>query len=419
MTSSELEIWKSEILSIGTEILMGVITDSNASYISDKLPELGIGNYWTTAVGDNVGRIAEALERGLDRSDIIVTTGGLGPTDDDLTREAIALVLGEKPVIIPELETNLRARFVGRTMPDRNMKQATLIPSAEAISNPRGTAPGWWTETNEKVIISMPGVPREMFQMWQDEVVPRLKKRMEGRDHAIVTRTIKTLGIGEGHLDELIDEYLDSQNPKIGVYAKTDGVHVRINALGKNHDDAQSVLEPMELSLTDLLRPYIWGYDNDSVPVIIQKTLQDRDEGLAILEFCTGGHVTDAFTDVDQASNYFRGSFIASTIDSIIGIGVPQALVDDHGYVSEEVALAMAEAVRENLSAEIGIGVVGSLGPNPVGDIPAGTVFIAISSDTDRKVHQATFPQNRQDLRWRVRNAVLFNLLTWLHGNPE
>lgn len=419
MTSSELEIWRSEILSIGTEIIMGVITDSNASYISDKLPELGIGNYWTTAVGDNVDRLAEALNRGLSRSDIIITTGGLGPTDDDLTREAIALVLGETPEIIPELETHLRARFVGRTMPDRNMKQATLIPSAEAISNPRGTAPGWWTETNDKVIISMPGVPREMFQMWEDEVVPRLKKRMEGRDHAILTRTIKTLGIGEGHLDELIDEYLDSQNPKIGVYAKTDGVHVRISALGNNHDDAKNVLEPMESSLTDLLGPYIWGYDDDSVPEIIQQMLQARKSRLAILEFCTGGHVTDAFTDVDQASNYFSGSFIASTVDSMISIGVPQTLIEQHGYVSQEVALAMAETVRKNLSAEVGIGIVGSLGPDLIDDTPAGTVIIAISSDADQKVRQATFPQNRQDLRWRVRNAVLFDLLTWLHTNSE
>lgn len=419
MTSSELEIWSSEILSIGTEIIMGVITDSNASYISDKLPELGIGNYWTTAVGDNVDRLAEALQRGLSRSDIIITTGGLGPTDDDLTREAIALVLGETPEIIPELETHLRTRFVGRTMPDRNMKQATLIPSAEAISNPRGTAPGWWTETNDKVIISMPGVPREMFQMWEDEVVPRLKKRMEGRDHAILTRTIKTLGIGEGHLDELIDDYLDSQNPKIGVYAKTDGVHVRINALGKNHDDAKNVLEPMESSLTDLLGPYIWGYDDDSVPEIIQQMLQARKSRLAILEFCTGGHVTDAFTDVDQASNYFSGSFVASTVESMISIGVPRTLIEQHGYVSQEVALAMAETVRKNLSAEVGIGIVGSLGPDPVDDTPAGTVFIAISSDADQKVRQATFPQNRQDLRWRVRNAVLFDLLTWLHTNAE
>ncbi|MCL0043375.1 CinA family protein, partial [Dehalococcoidia bacterium] len=132
-----------------------------------------------------------------------------------------------------------------------------------------------------------------------------------------------------------------------------------------------------------------------------------------------GGHVTDAFTDVDQASNYFSGSFIASTVDSVISIGVPQALIEQHGYVSQEVALAMADTVRKNLSAEVGIGIVGSLGPDPVDDTPAGTVFIAISSDADQKVRQATFPQNRQDLRWRVRNAVLFDLLTWLHTNSE
>lgn len=415
MTIGSMEIWKAEILSIGTEIIMGVITDTNASFIADKLPGLGIGNYWATAVGDNMDRITEALDRGLSRSDIIITTGGLGPTDDDMTREAIAKVLGEEPEVVPDLVETLKARFGNRPMPDRNYKQATLIPSARPINNPRGTAPGWWTEKDGKVIISMPGVPREMFQMWDNEVVPSLQQRMAGRGNAIVTRTIKTLGIGEGNLDELIDTHLDSTNPKIGVYARVDGVHVRVNALGKTEADARAVLEPMEDTLTDLLRPYIWGHDADTIPVVIQRELVQKGMSLAIMESCTGGHVSDALTDVPDTSQYFKGGIIAYEPHTLVDNGVPSWTIDDHGYISGETAVAMAQAAREKLGADVGIGITGVPGPDEIEGKPVGTVFIAIADSKDSQVRQSNFPQNRQDMKWRATNATLFELLNWVH----
>ncbi|MEO9255873.1 MAG: competence/damage-inducible protein A, partial [Tepidiformaceae bacterium] len=194
---------KAEIIAIGTEILLGEIIDTNSAYIAKQLPELGIDLMYKSVVGDNRGRIVETFRRGWERSDLIIVTGGLGPTDDDMTREGIAEMLGEEPHVDPELEKHLRGFFAGRgyPMPESNLKQAWLIPSARTLLNPRGTAPGWWVERDGHVIVTMPGVPPEMERMWANEVRPELERR--STSEVLVTRTIKTLGIGEGTVDEM------------------------------------------------------------------------------------------------------------------------------------------------------------------------------------------------------------------------
>jgi nicotinamide-nucleotide amidase len=187
-----------EIVSIGTEILLGEILDSNSQYIAARLPALGIDLYYKHTVGDNLGRLTEVLGRAWQRADLVITTGGLGPTEDDLTRETVAAVLGEEPRVDPELEAWLRNLFARRSapMPERNIKQAWLIASARPIANPRGTAPGWWVERDGKIIVCMPGPPAEMTRMWEEEVAPELARRHPGQ--VLVSRTLKTSGIGEG-----------------------------------------------------------------------------------------------------------------------------------------------------------------------------------------------------------------------------
>ncbi|MCH7835896.1 MAG: competence/damage-inducible protein A, partial [Chloroflexi bacterium] len=201
-----------EIISVGTEILLGEILDTNSQYLAVRLPPLGIDLYFISKVGDNLQRLAETIGRAHKRSHLVLITGGLGPTEDDLTRQAIALTLDEEMYVDKETEQRLREFFAARgfTFPERNVKQAMLIPSAQAIPNPRGTAPGWWVEKEGRVIVAMPGPPAELERMWEVEVTPRLA-RMAGGD-IIASRTLKTIGIGEGHLDEMVSPLLKSEN---------------------------------------------------------------------------------------------------------------------------------------------------------------------------------------------------------------
>ncbi|MEA1958356.1 MAG: molybdopterin-binding protein, partial [Chloroflexota bacterium] len=270
---------KAEIISIGTELLLGEITDTNASYLASQLPLLGIDLLWVTQVGDNMDRLRECIERAWQRSDLIIATGGLGPTEDDLTREAIATVLGEELYVEPALERTLREFFARRNfpMPENNIKQATLIPSARAIPNHRGSAPGWWIEAQDTpsleageapaegrrkrgalprkgrefegvpqiykkphIIITMPGPPAEMQRMWLDEVFPKLKEAVGGG--VIVSRTIKTLTMTESGVAETLRSIIDSANPSLAVYAKTDGIHVRLTAKAKSDNEATAMI---------------------------------------------------------------------------------------------------------------------------------------------------------------------------------
>src|SRR5215216_3517216 len=234
---------KAEILSVGTELLLGQIVDTNANYLAQQLPALGLDLYYVSSVGDNLQRLSDAFRRALERSVVVISTGGVGPTEDDLTREAIAELFGETPVVQPELERQLRAFFArrGRTMPERNVKQATTIPSGTFLPNPIGTAPGWWVERDGKVIISMPGVPHEMRKMWEEQAQPRLAKLLSGG--VIVSRVLKLVGIGESHAEEALGELTRSTNPTLATYAKSDGIHLRVTAKAASHADAGRLVD--------------------------------------------------------------------------------------------------------------------------------------------------------------------------------
>lgn len=408
---------KAEILSIGTEMLFGQIVDSNSAWIASRLPSLGIDLYHISTVGDNAGRIVEAFRRGWERSDLIITTGGLGPTEDDLTRECIAETLGEELYQVPELVQALRDRFARRAnpMPERNLKQATLIPSGTYLKNPRGTAPGWWVERDGRIIVSMPGVPSEMYLMWEEQVEPRLIQRSDGT--ILLSRNVKTNGIGEGQVDEMVSPLLGSPNPSIGVYAKRDGVHLRISAKAATRHEAQSMLDGMEAKVRAILGNAIWGVDDETPAQSVGDLLKERGATLAVMESCTGGLLASMITDVPGSSDYFKGGIVSYTNDVKTGSGVDPAVIAQHGAVSAETAVAMARAVRERLGADYGIGVTGVAGDEPVEGNPPGTVFIGVAArDTARSVHNTIYLTNRPDIKERSASNALLQLRRLLVG---
>ena len=369
---------KAEIIAIGTEILLGEIVDTNSAWLARQLPALGIDLNHTSVVGDNLGRVTEALRQARERSDLVLTTGGLGPTEDDLTREGICTLLGEEPSVDPQLERRLHAFFErrGYPMPESNVKQAWLIPSARAIDNPRGTAPGWWTERDGCVIVSMPGVPPEMERMWRHEVAPAL----EGRSgEVLVTRTLKTAGIGEGTVDEMARPAFRTPGTGIGTYARADGVHLRIGAKAPTREEAQRRIEPVERQLDTIFGNAIWGRDEETLEGVVGDILRARGQTVATMESATGGLLASTLTDTPGASAYFTGGLVTYALQQKVAAGVPADVIEEFGVVSAETAAAMALAVRRRLASDYGVGITGSLGPEPQGNEPPGTVFIAVA----------------------------------------
>ena len=268
---------RAEIISCGTELLLGHITDTNATFLAQSLSALGIDLYFVSQVGDNLGRIVETLKRAWERSDLIIMTGGLGPTEDDLARESISALLGETMQVDPKLEAELRGMFAARNarMPERNVKQATLIPSAEALPNPRGTAPGWWVEKDKHIIVAMPGVPREMYRMWEQEAIPRLRPYTGG---LIFTRILRVSGLGESAVEERLDGLIHSTNPTLATYAKSDAIDVRITAKAETSEEAERQVAEMEVQVRQILRHHVFGSGKDTLQNIVGALLQARQE---------------------------------------------------------------------------------------------------------------------------------------------
>ena len=395
---------RAEIVSIGTELLLGEIVDTNSAYIASRLPSLGIDLYFQHTVGDNPGRAVEMLRRALEDNDLVITTGGLGPTEDDLTREAIAAVMGEELRIDPELEAGLRARSQrqGSNFLERSLKQAWLIPSARAIPNARGSAPGWWVEREGKIIIAMPGPPGEMTRMWEDEVAPELQRRRPGA--VLITRILKTAGMGEPMVDETLSPLLKSTNPSIGVYARPDGVHVRMGAKAETPEEALAMIESMEAEIRERLGTAIWGVDEETWGVIVGQMLTERGLTLAVMESCTGGMLANEITEVPGSTRYFRGGIVSYATEVKELMGVDPAVIEEYGVISDETAQAMARAARERLQADVGIGVTGVAGPASQDGKPVGEVHIAVEggSRIPRQSVSFVFPQGREQIKRRA-----------------
>lgn len=411
---------KAEIIAIGTEILLGEIVDTNSAHIAQQLPELGIDLYYKTVVGDNLGRIRETFERAWGRSDLIVTTGGLGPTDDDLTREGIAALLAESPYVDAELEARVRGFFASRgyPMPESNIKQAWLIPSARALANPRGTAPGWWVEREGRVIVAMPGVPTEMERMWASEVRPELERRSSGE--VLITRTLKTIGIGEGTVDEMARPLYSTPGIGIGTYARADGVHLRIGAKAATREEAWHRILPVEQELEAIFGRAIWGKDEDTLEGHLRALFAERRQTLSVMESCTGGLLASTLTDVSGAADYFRGGIVTYWTDLKIDSGVDADTIEEFGVVSTETAAAMARAVRERLATDYGCGLTGVAGPDPQDGVSPGTVHVAVAGpDGECATITMTMNQGRSAVKRRAVTTAMLLLRRTLLGEAR
>ena len=407
---------KAELLAIGTELLMGELADSNSAFIASRLPPLGIDLQWATLVGDDPNQLTSAFLRGLERSDAIFTTGGLGPTQDDLTRDCIAQALGEEIVVDPALVQRLEEIFRSRgtDMPPRNIKQAQLIPSAEAIPNLRGTAPGWWVETNGRIIVSMPGPPVEMQDMWQAEVAPRLLQRDRGQ--VIITRNIKTNGLSEALVDELISPWLGKENPYLGIYAKPDGIHLRIISRATTPDEAWAMVRPVEAGVVEAMGTHVWGFDEETPERVVGELLAAQQKTLAVMETCTGGQLASSITDVPGASAYFKGSITPYSKAAKVAAGVDAAIIERHGEVSEETAAAMAQSVRRSHAADYGMAITGVAGPTEMEGHPVGLVFVALDDGYQVQVQRHRLPPRRVTIKRRAAAAALIELARVLKG---
>jgi nicotinamide-nucleotide amidase len=383
---------KAELITSGTELLLGEVADVNTAFIAGHLAALGIDLYYCSTVGDNFGRFSAVLRQAWERSDLIIITGGLGPTQGDITREVVAGLLGEKMTIDPSLRKELTAFFKGRgiEMPRNNLKQAMLVPSAEALHNVSGTAPGWWVEKAGRIIATLPGPPGETQMMWRNVVLPRLKARSGA---VILSRTLKTWGLSEARVDELVTPFLGSANPTLALYAKADGINLRITAKAGTATDAAAMLSRYEKDIRAILAKNIWGADSDTLEGIVAELLREKGLSIAVAETFTGGLLAGSLWGL----KIFKG-----------GIVLPIK------SATEASAMRMARAVRRRFKAGIGLAIDGC---GVAAERPKRNAFIAVVFGEKNAVVATGYPGNPQLMARRTINHALIFLRDFINTN--
>jgi len=397
---------QAEIIPVGTEILLGNIIDTDSSFLANQLPLLGIDLYFISTVGDNQERLVDTLKRACKRADLIITTGGLGPTQDDITRESIGELVSEELTVDDKLWQELQDLFKRylREIPQSNMKQATIIPSAQIITNSMGTAPGWWVEKDNHIIIALPGPPDEMKLMWQESILPKLKQRLTGE--VILSRVIKTFRLAEAKVDELVAHVSGLSNPTLATYINPDGVYLRITAKAKGKTEAQRLIAQSEEQIRNVLSSYIWGVDDDTLDSVIGELLKAKDLSLATMESCTEGLLCSTIASGRESCTYFKGGLLACCDEAKITCGVDISIIERYGKESPQLAKAMAETARKNLKTDIGMGVGGNINR----DKNSGDAFICLCSDKFEQTFNHRLRGNRSRMKQRAVYAGLFDL---------
>jgi len=397
---------QAEIIPVGTEILLGNIIDTDSSFLANQLPLLGIDLYFISTVGDNQKRLVNTLKQAWQRSDLIITTGGLGPTQDDITREAIGELMSEQLTVDDKLWQELQDLFkrYSRDIPQSNIKQATIIPSAKTIPNRMGTAPGWWVEKDDRIIIALPGPPDEMQLMWQDSVLPKLRQKLIGE--VILSRIIKTFRLAEAKVDELVAHVSKLSNPTLATYIKPDGVYLRITAKAKGETEAQRLIAQSEEQIRSVLSSFIWGVDDDTLDSVIGEMLRTRNLSFATMESCTEGLLCSTIASGRDSCTYFKGGLLACCDEAKIACGVDNSIIQPHDKESPQLVKVMAETVRKNLKTDIGMGVGGNMNP----DKNSGEALICLSSDKFEQTFTHRLRGNRSRMKQRAVYAALFDL---------
>lgn len=374
-----------ELIAIGTELLLGNIANTDAQMISEGLSELGINVYYHTVVGDNPDRVRQAVEIARRRADIIITTGGLGPTCDDLTKVALAEAFG-KPLVYHEPSAQrIRDRFAAMERPvtENNFQQAMVPEGCTVLDNDWGTAPGVAFEADGAHVILLPGPPRECEMMFRHRAVPYLKSLSDG---VIVSRTVKTFGIGESAAETLLRDLMNAlHNPTLAPYAKPTGTELRITAHAATEEEAYALIAPVEAQVKEILGEHVIGVNVNSIQEVCLNLLKEKGLTLGTAESCTGGLIAKLITDLPGASAVLKGGIVSYTNQVKTGVlEVPQALLEEYGAVSPQVAEAMARGAKKVLGCDIALSATGVAGPDPDDrGNPVGLVYLGLAYGED------------------------------------
>lgn len=402
---------RTEIIAVGTELLLGEIVNTDAPMIAQGLAELGIGVYFQTVCGDNPDRLKSVLEVAKQRADLIITTGGLGPTADDLTKETIAAAFGKGLVRDEESMTRLREHFKGRTMTKNNEKQADVPEGCTVFQNDWGTAPACAFEGEGCLVIMLPGPPRECTPLFREKVMPFLEKRWGG---ALCSRYVKVFGMGESEMASRLSRQMDTwENPTAAPYAKEGECLVRITAMGKDKEEAFAMTEPAVREVRQVLGDVVYGVDVDSLEQVVVQEMTARGLTLATAESCTGGLMGKRITDVPGASACYLGGVVSYQNEVKENLlGVRHETLITKGAVSEDTACQMAEGVRKALGADIGISTTGVAGPGGgTPEKPVGLIYVGISTKDKTWAVRILRPrQSRESLR-RLASSTAFDLV--------
>ncbi|MBC7287918.1 MAG: competence/damage-inducible protein A [Armatimonadetes bacterium] len=413
-----------EIISVGTELLLGEITDTNAVFMSQELAVLGINLYYRHTAGDNLDRLAAQICESAARSDVILLCGGLGPTEDDVTREALAKATGRRLVRFPEAEQRLREFFAarGRELTPNNLRQAEAPEGARLLENSVGTAPGIALEHEGRFYVALPGPPDELRPMWYDSVRPMLRelvRRAMGGEVSIFTRVLRLADIGESQVaHELADLIAQQQDPSIALYASPGEVKVRLATKAPDYEAARERFGPVEDEIRRRLGQFIFGVDDQAMEAVIGDLLVARGATLAVAESCTGGLIGDMITNVPGASRYFLADFVTYSNEAKIQVlGVPAEIIATVGAVSKECAEAMARGAREKAGATYGLATTGIAGPSGgTPEKPVGTVYMAVCDANRCVVRHFVWPTSRLRFKMQVARTALGLLRRFLLG---
>ncbi|HVM11258.1 MAG TPA: competence/damage-inducible protein A [Actinomycetota bacterium] len=399
---------RAEVIGIGTEILLGEIANTNARWISERLAEVGVDVLHHQTVGDNLERIADAFRLALSRADVVIATGGLGPTGDDITREGLAAALGVELRRERAIEDHLRAWFAGkrRTMPESNLRQADLPEGARWIRPELGTAPGLILERQGRRVYVVPGVPAEMREMMEREILPELR-RLSGA--TIRSKVVKASGLAEAVVGERLAELFESStNPTVAFLSSGGEVRVRLTAKAETEEEAERLIHPVAEKVRGLLGDAVFGEDEERLEEVVGRLLAERELHLACAESLTGGLLAARLVSVPDASKHFSGAAVVYAPDAKRDVlGVSQATIDGPGTVSEECAIELARGARKVFKADVGLSLTGVAGPEPLEGKEPGTVWVGLSTEATETARTFVSPGDRDMVRRAATQAAL------------
>ena len=411
---------KAEIISIGSEILRGQITDTNANFIAQKLTKLGIDLEHISAVSDKPESLLSTLKLALQRSGLIITTGGLGPTEDDITYHTIARALNSKLIKYPEAEENLKRilKKINKTISPSNLKQVYFPEGAKIIINQYGTAPAMILEKDNKIICSFPGVPHEMKNLIEENLIPYLKEKFPP-SMIKKSKTLKITGLGESSVNELIRDYMNKQtNFSFGIYANPEDIQVQVTTQAPTEKEVEKLLQSSANQLTKILGNYIYGSDEETIEEVVGNLLKTKKLKVAVAESCTGGMLGEMITRIPGSSEYFQGgviSYNAKVKEDLLK--VPPEVIKKYGEVSEQVARLMAEGVRINCHSDIGISITGIAGPGGATEKKkVGLAYMALANGKKTITQKHQLFGSRQLIRLRASRRALNMLRNYLSG---